>query len=136
MDRVFETFQYLHDSRASDFGLMKIDNKGRVLSFSEKPKGADLKAMVSFRFCIAEQTYKSEWLSTNAYATFTYTSGSRHDGVGAFEGRGFKETIHCFNGSVCLQEGDTFEPFKVLLAICIISDRQMLNICSYFYIFV
>ena len=33
------------DSRASDFGLMKIDNKGRILSFSEKPKGEDLKAM-------------------------------------------------------------------------------------------
>ncbi|CAI9770996.1 unnamed protein product [Fraxinus pennsylvanica] len=35
----------IDDSRASDFGLMKIDNKGRVLSFSEKPKGDDLKAM-------------------------------------------------------------------------------------------
>eukprot|EP00262_Sarcandra_glabra_P001335 TRINITY_DN11382_c0_g1_i1.p1 TRINITY_DN11382_c0_g1~~TRINITY_DN11382_c0_g1_i1.p1 ORF type:complete len:530 (+),score=70.92 TRINITY_DN11382_c0_g1_i1:139-1590(+) len=35
----------MDDSRASDFGLMKIDSKGRVLSFSEKPKGADLKAM-------------------------------------------------------------------------------------------
>lgn len=34
-------------SRASDFGLMKIDDKGRVLSFSEKPKGDDLKAMVA-----------------------------------------------------------------------------------------
>jgi ADP-glucose pyrophosphorylase len=34
-------------SRASDFGLMKIDDTGRVISFSEKPKGADLKAMVS-----------------------------------------------------------------------------------------
>ncbi|KAF3341744.1 glucose-1-phosphate adenylyltransferase large subunit [Carex littledalei] len=32
-------------SRASDFGLMKIDNKGRVISFSKKPKGDDLKAM-------------------------------------------------------------------------------------------
>ncbi|THF96559.1 hypothetical protein TEA_023214 [Camellia sinensis var. sinensis] len=29
----------------SDFGLMKIDGKGRVMSFSEKPKGDDLKAM-------------------------------------------------------------------------------------------
>ncbi|KAF5941745.1 hypothetical protein HYC85_019387 [Camellia sinensis] len=38
-------FLYFHDSRASDFGLMKIDGKGRILSFSEKPKGADLKAM-------------------------------------------------------------------------------------------
>ncbi|XP_022874742.1 glucose-1-phosphate adenylyltransferase large subunit 3, chloroplastic/amyloplastic-like [Olea europaea var. sylvestris] len=35
----------IDDSRASDFGLMKIDNKGRVLSFSEKPRGDDLKAM-------------------------------------------------------------------------------------------
>eukprot|EP01018_Ginkgo_biloba_P016978 Gb_01514 [translate_table: standard] len=35
----------MDDSRASDFGLMKIDDRGRVLSFSEKPKGDDLKAM-------------------------------------------------------------------------------------------
>ncbi|KAJ4779904.1 Glucose-1-phosphate adenylyltransferase [Rhynchospora pubera] len=35
----------MDDSRASDFGLMKIDNKGRVISFSEKPKGDDLKAL-------------------------------------------------------------------------------------------
>ena len=31
--------------RASDFGLMKIDESGRVIDFSEKPKGADLDAM-------------------------------------------------------------------------------------------
>ncbi|WJX96847.1 Clathrin assembly protein complex 2 beta large chain [Trifolium repens] len=35
----------MDDSRASDFGLMKIDDKGRILSFSEKPKGAELKGM-------------------------------------------------------------------------------------------
>ncbi|KQK13346.1 glucose-1-phosphate adenylyltransferase large subunit [Brachypodium distachyon] len=35
----------IDDSRASDFGLMKIDDTGRVISFSEKPKGDDLKAM-------------------------------------------------------------------------------------------
>lgn len=33
------------ESRASEFGLMKIDKKGRVKSFSEKPKGEALKAM-------------------------------------------------------------------------------------------
>jgi glucose-1-phosphate adenylyltransferase len=33
------------ESRASDFGLTKIDKKGRVTSFSEKPKGEALKAM-------------------------------------------------------------------------------------------
>jgi glucose-1-phosphate adenylyltransferase len=31
--------------RASDFGLMKMDADGRVVHFSEKPKGADLEAM-------------------------------------------------------------------------------------------
>lgn len=35
-------------SHASDYGLMKIDDKGRVLYFNEKPKGADLKSMVCF----------------------------------------------------------------------------------------
>ncbi len=33
------------ERRASDFGLMNIDNNGRVLSFSEKPTGDALKAM-------------------------------------------------------------------------------------------
>ncbi|EPS66248.1 hypothetical protein M569_08527, partial [Genlisea aurea] len=35
----------IDQSRASDFGLMKINSEGRVLSFSEKPKGNDLKAL-------------------------------------------------------------------------------------------
>ncbi|KAK4283684.1 hypothetical protein QN277_000609 [Acacia crassicarpa] len=35
----------MDDSRASDFGLMKIDNNGRIISLSEKPKGKDVKAM-------------------------------------------------------------------------------------------
>uniref|UniRef100_A0A1D1XTJ4 Glucose-1-phosphate adenylyltransferase n=1 Tax=Anthurium amnicola TaxID=1678845 RepID=A0A1D1XTJ4_9ARAE len=33
------------DSRASDFGLMKIDKVGQIIHFSEKPKGSDLEAM-------------------------------------------------------------------------------------------
>src|SRR5678815_5896900 len=33
------------ERRASDLGLMKIDKNGRVISFSEKPKGEALKAM-------------------------------------------------------------------------------------------
>lgn len=35
----------MDERRASDFGLMKIDESGRVVSFSEKPKGDALKAM-------------------------------------------------------------------------------------------
>ncbi len=35
----------IDDARASDFGLMKLDDTGRVVDFSEKPKGDALKAM-------------------------------------------------------------------------------------------
>ncbi len=35
----------IDEKRASDFGLMKIDNTGRVIDFSEKPKGDALKKM-------------------------------------------------------------------------------------------
>ncbi len=35
----------MDEKRASDFGLMKIDDKGRIVDFSEKPKGDELKAM-------------------------------------------------------------------------------------------
>ncbi|GBG83793.1 hypothetical protein CBR_g37593 [Chara braunii] len=35
----------IDDSRASDYGLMKTDDKGRVVSFAEKPKGQELAAM-------------------------------------------------------------------------------------------
>ncbi|MBD2770846.1 glucose-1-phosphate adenylyltransferase [Iningainema tapete] len=35
----------IDERRASDFGLMKIDGEGRVIDFSEKPKGEALKKM-------------------------------------------------------------------------------------------
>lgn len=35
----------IEEKRASDFGLMKIDGNGRVIDFSEKPKGDALKQM-------------------------------------------------------------------------------------------
>ena len=35
----------IDEKRASDFGLMKIDDRGRVIDFSEKPKGDALKKM-------------------------------------------------------------------------------------------
>ncbi|KAI3441290.1 uncharacterized protein J3R85_002562 [Psidium guajava] len=33
------------ESRASDYGLVKIDSRGQIVQFSEKPKGPDLTAM-------------------------------------------------------------------------------------------
>ncbi|XP_010540326.1 PREDICTED: glucose-1-phosphate adenylyltransferase large subunit 2, chloroplastic [Tarenaya hassleriana] len=35
----------MDDSRASDYGLIKIDQSGRIIQFSEKPKGDELKKM-------------------------------------------------------------------------------------------
>ena len=35
----------IDEKRASDFGLMKMDDTGRIIDFSEKPKGAALKEM-------------------------------------------------------------------------------------------
>lgn len=35
----------MDESRASDYGLMKIDQSGRIIQFAEKPKGPDLEAM-------------------------------------------------------------------------------------------
>jgi glucose-1-phosphate adenylyltransferase len=35
----------MDEKRASDFGLMKIDDQGRIIDFSEKPKGDELTAM-------------------------------------------------------------------------------------------
>ncbi|PKI49862.1 hypothetical protein CRG98_029747 [Punica granatum] len=35
----------MDDSRASDYGLVKIDSTGRIVHFAEKPKGKDLRAM-------------------------------------------------------------------------------------------
>ncbi|NJL78854.1 MAG: glucose-1-phosphate adenylyltransferase [Richelia sp. RM1_1_1] len=35
----------IEERRASDFGLMKIDDTGRIIDFSEKPKGEALKKM-------------------------------------------------------------------------------------------
>ncbi|KAG0464213.1 hypothetical protein HPP92_019845 [Vanilla planifolia] len=35
----------IDNSRASDYGLMKIDKGGRIFQFSEKPKGPDLESM-------------------------------------------------------------------------------------------
>lgn len=35
----------MDEKRATAFGLMKIDEEGRIIEFSEKPKGEQLKAM-------------------------------------------------------------------------------------------
>lgn len=42
-------FVILLGSRASDYGLMQIDETGRIINFAEKPKGSALKTMV-FKF--------------------------------------------------------------------------------------
>lgn len=42
----FLFFSFAPCSRASDFGLMKVDKMGRIHQFLEKPKGENLRTMV------------------------------------------------------------------------------------------
>jgi glucose-1-phosphate adenylyltransferase len=63
----------MDDERASDFGLMKIDKSGRVMSFSEKPKGDELKAMqvdTSILGLDAEAAQKSPYIASMGIYVF------------------------------------------------------------------
>lgn len=46
---------FFFGSRASDYGLVKFDSSGRVIQFSEKPKGAALEEMVSIHLLLTTQ---------------------------------------------------------------------------------
>lgn len=48
----------IFESRASDYGLMKIDKTGRIVQFSEKPKGVNLEAMVSLFVFVSKKKKK------------------------------------------------------------------------------
>lgn len=50
-------FFFCFGSRASDYGLVKFDSSGRVIQFSEKPKGAALEEMVSHHLTSGTQIY-------------------------------------------------------------------------------
>uniref|UniRef100_A0A2P2JW48 AGPase large subunit protein n=1 Tax=Rhizophora mucronata TaxID=61149 RepID=A0A2P2JW48_RHIMU len=43
------------ESRASDYGLVKTDSRGRIVHFAEKPRGSELKAMVGTTCIIKKQ---------------------------------------------------------------------------------
>lgn len=66
---------------------MKIDNKGRVLSFSEKPKGNDLKAMVILNK--SHDVLEFEFVSIQLLILISVNSlASRYNCFGTFKGRG------------------------------------------------
>ncbi len=50
----------IDERRASDFGLMKIDRSGRVIDFSEKPKGEALKKMAVDTTILGLDKYQAE----------------------------------------------------------------------------
>ena len=58
-----------------------------------------------------------EFQELDLLLTLLHNLASRYDCPGPFKGWGSKETIHCFYGSVCIQEGDTSESIKVLIII-------------------
>jgi glucose-1-phosphate adenylyltransferase len=63
----------MDDRRASDFGLMKIDQSGRVIDFSEKPKGDDLYQMrvdTSLLGLSPEQAQKQPYIASMGIYVF------------------------------------------------------------------
>ncbi|MGI2904513.1 glucose-1-phosphate adenylyltransferase [Tolypothrix sp. VBCCA 56010] len=63
----------MDDRRASDFGLMKIDQSGRVIDFSEKPKGDDLYQMrvdTSLLGLSAEQAQRQPYIASMGIYVF------------------------------------------------------------------
>lgn len=63
----------IDEKRASDFGLMKIDNTGRVIDFSEKPKGDALKKMQVDTTALgldAQQAKKSPYIASMGIYVF------------------------------------------------------------------
>ncbi len=63
----------IDEKRASDFGLMKIDDTGRVVAFSEKPKGEALKKMQVDTTTLglsAEQAEKTPYIASMGIYVF------------------------------------------------------------------
>ncbi len=63
----------IDEKRASDFGLMKLDDSGRVVSFSEKPKGDALKQMqvdTSMLGLSAEQAKQNPFIASMGIYVF------------------------------------------------------------------
>ena len=86
---------------------MKIDDKGRILSFSEKPKGEDLKAMVTFKISFTRnfkwvEELKMIVLMNLNFIISIHIEGGRYNHFGTVKRRGSEEAIYCFHGSVRL----------------------------------
>ena len=63
----------IDDKRASSFGLMKIDDGGRIIDFAEKPEGEDLKAMqvdTSILGLTPEKAAKSPYIASMGIYVF------------------------------------------------------------------
>jgi glucose-1-phosphate adenylyltransferase len=63
----------IDEARASSFGLMKIDGLGRIIDFSEKPKGEDLKNMqvdTSILGLTPEQARQSPYIASMGIYVF------------------------------------------------------------------
>ncbi|KAK7383015.1 hypothetical protein VNO78_28680 [Psophocarpus tetragonolobus] len=63
----------MDESRASDYGLMKIDKKGQITQFIEKPKRSDVKAMrvdATFLGLSAEEAQKHPYIASMGVFVF------------------------------------------------------------------
>lgn len=64
----------MDEKRATAFGLMKIDEEGRIIEFAEKPKGEQLKAMMVYIMCLSFQAYMIYTSVNNHLLNLKYSS--------------------------------------------------------------
>ena len=125
--RIWELTSSFFCSRASDYGLMKIDGTGRIVHFAEKPKGPNLAAMVHafttyhffthisiiflflniFIFLIIKAIYVllvASVISFNQWSCLFHICpiASWYLHIRAISARCYKISIHCINGRVCV----------------------------------
>lgn len=66
----------MDEKRATAFGLMKIDDEGRIIEFAEKPKGEQLKAMqVTIEFSEKPRSVVGFSFSEAKYCCFCFVLG-------------------------------------------------------------
>ncbi|KAJ7957772.1 Glucose-1-phosphate adenylyltransferase [Quillaja saponaria] len=104
----------MDDSRASDYGLMKIDNTGQIVQFAEKPKGSELKAMQVDTALLGLSAQECSWSypSCNDFGSEIIPSAVREHNVQAYLFNDYWEDIGTIKSFFDSNLGLTEQPPK------------------------
>jgi len=100
-------------SRASDFGLLKIDENGQIRQFLEKPKGESLRSMVGTFPLISWYKFLFELKLAVSGLKFLIFTASWYNCSWINRSRCKENPIHCINGYIFIQDRSTTETTQV-----------------------